>query len=154
MKHALPPQGNNKSSGMTRQRLQQLLDAYGANPDRWPWQERFDALLLLGHSAEARAQRDEAGRLDELLDLTPVAHPSGELATRILAASPVEETQAKRPRNGSVQLLRSGRRPQPGATRRSGKREKPHRMRVWLSLAVAASLAVVLWGVRTLPPSR
>jgi hypothetical protein len=154
MKHSLPPQGDNGPSGMTLQRLQQLLDAYGADPDRWPWQERFAALLLLGQLAEARAQQEEAARLDALLDLAPGAHPSAGLATRILAAAPAAATQTESPRNGSASLLRSGRRYQPSATRRSGKSKKPQRLRVWLPLAVAASLAVILWRVWSLPPSR
>jgi hypothetical protein len=153
MRHSPPSQGDSGPSAMTLQRLQQLLDTYGAGPERWPAEDRAAALALLAHSAEARAQRDKAARLDALLDLAPVVHPSAELAARILAAAPAEETQAERTRDGSVRVLRSGQRHQPSATRRNGKRERPRRMRVWPSLAVAAALAVVLWGVWTLPTS-
>jgi hypothetical protein len=154
MKHSPPPYGNNRPSVTTLQRLQQLLDAYGANPERWPAEERVAALALLAHSTEARAQRDEAARLDALLDLVPVVHPSAELARRLLAAAPTEKTQAENPRNRSVQVLYFGRQHQPSATHRNGTRERPRRMRIRPSLAVAASLAVVLWGVHTLLPSR
>jgi len=57
MKPSLPPQGDNGPPVMTLQRLQQLLDAYGANPERWPLEERAAALALLEHSTEAQAQR-------------------------------------------------------------------------------------------------
>jgi len=154
MKPAPPPYADHGPSAMTLQRLQQLLDAYGANPERWSSEDRAAALALLAHSTEARAQRDAAARLDALLDLAPVAQPSPELAARILAAVPAQETQAESPRNEPVRLLRAGQRHQPSATRRSGKSESPRRMRVWPALAVAVSLAVVLWGVRTLLPSR
>ena len=154
MKPAPPPHANHGPSVMTLQRLQQLLDAYRANPEQWPWEERVAALALLAYSTEARAQRDAAAGLDALLDLAPVAQPSPELAARILAAVPAQETQAESPRNEPVRLLRAGQRHQPSATRRSGKSESPRRMRVWPALAVAVSLAVVLWGVRTLLPSR
>ena len=154
MKPSLPPQGDNGPPVMTLQRLQQLLDAYGANPERWPLEERATALALLEHSTEAQAQRDRAARLDALLDLAPVTHPSAELAARILAVAPAENTPAEDSRNGSVQVLRSAQRHQPRATRRNGNRERPRRMQIWPALAVAASLAVVLWGVRTLPPPR
>lgn len=152
MKHSPPPHGDNRPSVMTVQRLQQVFDAYGANLERWPSEERAAALVLLAQSVEARAQQEEAARLDSLLNLAPVAYPSAELVTRLLAAAPIEETQAENPRNRSVRLLRSGRRHQSSATQRTGNRDGPHRMRVWLSLAVAASLAVALWGVRTLTP--
>src|SRR5262245_13525280 len=138
MKHAPPPQGNNRPAVMTLQQLQQLLDAYGANPERWPAEERATALALLAHSTAARAQRNEAARLDALLDLAPVALPSAELAAQILAAAPAEKTQAESPRNGRVRLLRAGRRHQPGTTRRNGNSERPRRIWMWPSLAVAA----------------
>lgn len=150
MKPSTPPHDDRRSI-MTLQRLQQLLDAYGAASDRWPEEERAAAVLLLQHSAAARAQREEAARLDALLDLAPHAQPSAELATRILAAAPAENSWAWNLRNGAG--LRSGHH-QPRAARRNGMRERPHRMWGWLTLAAAASLAIVLWGVQTWAPSR
>lgn len=52
-------------------RLQEILDAYGADPRRWPSVERADAEALLAHSAEARRARDEAFRLDRVLACVP-----------------------------------------------------------------------------------
>ncbi len=53
-------------------RLQSLIDAYGAEPARWPADERAAALLLLANSAEARAYAQDAGVLDALLDRAPL----------------------------------------------------------------------------------
>jgi hypothetical protein len=135
---------------MTLQRLRQLFDAYGATPDRWPTEERTAAVALLASSAEARAQQAEAARLDTLLDLVPDVSPTPQLAVRILAATTGEEIPAKsnhEPRQG----LRTGQRYKPRAARRNGKRER--RSRTWSSLAAAASLVVVLWGIWSLPPA-
>jgi hypothetical protein len=154
MKHPPLRHRNNRPSGITLQRLQHLLDAYGADPERWPWPERRDAWRLLERSAEARARRDEAARLDALLDLTPAAQPSAELAARILTAAPTATLPAENSGNGAGRLRRPEQQLRFRTGQRNGTRGGPHRIRVWSSLAVAASLAVTLWGVRTLPPSR
>ncbi len=73
---------------MTVDRLRDLLDAWGAAEDRWPADERAAALALIASSAEARALRDEAARLDALLDGDPVDPPSDLLVARVLAAGP------------------------------------------------------------------
>lgn len=57
---------------MSLDRLKILLDAYGADPRRWPAAERAAAQALLGSSADARTAAHEAGRLDALLDRAPV----------------------------------------------------------------------------------
>jgi hypothetical protein len=53
---------------MNMDRFQELLDAYGAEPARWPEAERDAASALLADSGEARARLAEARALDELLD--------------------------------------------------------------------------------------
>jgi hypothetical protein len=53
---------------MNSERLQEILDAYGADSGRWPDAERAGALALLAQSGEARLHRDQAKRLDALLD--------------------------------------------------------------------------------------
>lgn len=53
-------------------RLTALIDAYGADPKRWPADERAAGLLLLATSAEARAYAHEAEALDALLDRVPL----------------------------------------------------------------------------------
>jgi hypothetical protein len=69
-------------------RFAELLDAYGARPERWPDGERAAALALLARSAQARALRDRAARLDALLDRLPDVAPSPDLAARVLRAAP------------------------------------------------------------------
>ncbi len=49
-------------------RLQEILDAFGADPKRWPDGEREAALSLIAGSEEARQRQDGARRLDALLD--------------------------------------------------------------------------------------
>ena len=65
------------------------LEAYGADPDRWPAAERAAALALLQSSpAAAQSQRDAAA-LDQLLDLDLARGPNAQLHSRILVALPV-----------------------------------------------------------------
>jgi len=72
---------------MDVERLRRLLDAYGADPERWPMPDRAGATALLARSAEARAARDAAARLDRVLALAPAVEPSDGLADRVLAAA-------------------------------------------------------------------
>ncbi len=69
-------------------RFRDLLDAFGAEPLRWPEAERDAALALLESSAEARAALEAEARFDALLDEGPALAPSPALARRILAATP------------------------------------------------------------------
>jgi hypothetical protein len=68
-------------------RFQAMLEAYGAEPARWPAKERAEALSLLADSAEAATLREEAAALDSLLDLAPAPAPArlaaGAVAQRI-----------------------------------------------------------------------
>lgn len=73
---------------MSLDRFAALVEAYGAHPARWPAAERPTALALLEAAPEARALRDEAAALDELLDRATVPVPSPALAGRILAQAP------------------------------------------------------------------
>jgi hypothetical protein len=73
---------------MTLERLARILEAYGADPARWPHAERDAARSLLDRSADARALRDAAAALDGLLDRAATAEPSPALAGRILARAP------------------------------------------------------------------
>lgn len=68
-------------------RFRQIVEAYGAAPQRWPEAERAWALALLAGSAEARAFRDEAAALDALLDRVEATEPSPELIADVLAAA-------------------------------------------------------------------
>jgi hypothetical protein len=68
-------------------RLQAILDAYGANPDHWPAAERNAARRLADTSPTAQAMMADAAALDQLLDAAPLAEPSPELLADILAAA-------------------------------------------------------------------
>jgi len=74
---------------MTPERLQEILDAYGGDPRRWPVDERDAAEALCDASVAARHARDEACRLDTLLDRlpAPAARPfdAALLAARVMA---------------------------------------------------------------------
>jgi hypothetical protein len=119
---------------MTPSRFVALLDAYGADPARWPDAEVAAARALLERSAEARAQRDEAAALDAALDALPATTPSPALTARILAAAPA--ARGARPR------LAWSRPPQRAAARR---------MVRYLAAAapVAAAAGLALWLTRT-----
>ena len=57
-------------------RFRELLDAYGAEPRRWPANERAMAEALLAREPEARALRAKAAAIDGLLDrATPLSPP-------------------------------------------------------------------------------
>src|SRR5664279_2480822 len=69
---------------MTLDRFSQLLDAYGAEPSRWPAHERALAESLLAGDARALALQEAASLLDAHLDAFEVAEPSAHLQARIL----------------------------------------------------------------------
>jgi hypothetical protein len=82
----MPP--TRQPGDLTMERLQCLLDAYGAAPERWPDAEREAAARLIARSDAARARWEEAADVDRLLDTLPVDPPSPALTARVLAAAP------------------------------------------------------------------
>lgn len=74
---------------MTPERLKQILEAYGADPARWPADEREAAARLV----RAERERDEARALDRALDAWAV--PAMRLDPLRLTA---RATQPRRPR--------------------------------------------------------
>jgi hypothetical protein len=92
---------------MRIERFTLMLDAYGANPDRWPDAERAGALALLEQSAPARELLRSAAALDTLLDRAPPATSDPELARRVLAGAPGAKVVPLRParRRGFVVAL-------------------------------------------------
>ena len=70
-------------------RLTHLYDAYGADTARWPEGDRAWAGALLDTDSDARALRDDAARLDAMLDRATLAQPSPELMARVLTAAPL-----------------------------------------------------------------
>ncbi len=70
---------------MNRVRLQRLIEAYGADPSRWPADERDSARALLAQTPDAAAMQAPARRLDEALDgFAPTA--DADAAVRLLRA--------------------------------------------------------------------
>lgn len=92
-------------SALSIERFQQLVEAYGAEPRRWPTDERAAALALLVCSDEARHICEEARALDALLDALPGQEASPALHARILAMAPVA-TAAPATTRGRVVALR------------------------------------------------
>jgi hypothetical protein len=70
---------------MTAGRFSALLEAYGANPDRWPSAERGTAEAYLAVNA-SNAVAGDAARLDALLDGAQPVAVSATLRAQILAA--------------------------------------------------------------------
>jgi len=61
---------------MRMDRFRELLDAYGAEPRRWPASERAAAEALLAEKAEARELQARASRVDALLErASPLSPP-------------------------------------------------------------------------------
>jgi hypothetical protein len=75
---------------MTRQQFEHLLDAYGADLQRWPDAQRQAARALIARDDAARAAHDEAARLDALLDTfaPPAPHDAADRVAAALRALP------------------------------------------------------------------
>jgi len=80
---------------MTLDDLRRLLETYGANPERWPSDQRESARVLIAGSAAAQALAAAAARLDAALDLVSAPEPSAELFSRVLADAPVNRSQRR-----------------------------------------------------------
>lgn len=61
---------------VTPDRVRALLEAYGADPQRWPTAEREDARRLIAADPLLAAEIDEAAAFDTLLDALPAPEPS------------------------------------------------------------------------------
>jgi hypothetical protein len=70
---------------MTRRRLGALIETYGADPERWPAEERAPAEALLARSPEFAADLALARRIDIALDEASLAPAGADLRRRILA---------------------------------------------------------------------
>ena len=89
---------SNRDNDMTEARFATLLDAYGAEPDRWPASERGAGLAYLKGSDEARAAMEPAAALDGLLDIiSPSTQISEDLADRIHALAPAAALSGRQP---------------------------------------------------------
>lgn len=72
-----------------RSRLSEILDACGANPGRWPEDEREAAMALLAQDAELQAQARREEALDDWLKDWDVPAPRPQAVEALLAASRV-----------------------------------------------------------------
>jgi len=73
---------------MNLQRFAALIDAYGAQPRRWPQAERAAALAFASGDAHAAALLRDAAALDALLDADVAAPASSSAQRALLAALP------------------------------------------------------------------
>jgi hypothetical protein len=81
---------------MTPERFHTLVEAWGADPRRWPQAERADALAWARtHRAEADAALEAALELDAWLARDMVAPPSRALVEQIVASAPVPAPQQR-----------------------------------------------------------
>jgi hypothetical protein len=90
MKHVNP-------EPMPLSRLAELLDAYGANPERWPQHERGLAVSLLQSDPRAVELQQAALLLDQQLEQFEVSEPSAQLQARVLEI-PIRQQRARRAR--------------------------------------------------------
>lgn len=81
---------------MGLERFEHLVDAYGADPRRWPEAERAAAEAFLAGSEAARTLAEDAARLDALLEAAPAPEPSELLGHRVLRAAPVRRSRVSR----------------------------------------------------------
>lgn len=77
-------------------RFKQVVDAYGAEPGRWPADERKRLLAFAASSSHARAHWAQAGQLDDALNKHASPPTSPDLADRLDDMLP-EFTQRRRP---------------------------------------------------------
>jgi len=75
---------------MNMDRLTELLEAYGADPARWPETERPAAQALLAATPAAREMQREMAALDQMLGQPPTIQPDSGLQARILRQLPPE----------------------------------------------------------------
>lgn len=82
---------------MNIERFRILVEAYGADPARWPEAERVAALLFAEQSAEARAALQEAAAFDRVLDAAETQAATRDLEDRILATFPARTVKERTP---------------------------------------------------------
>ncbi|MBS1165711.1 MAG: hypothetical protein H6R00_1736 [Proteobacteria bacterium] len=73
---------------MTPERFRQIVEAYGAVPQRWPIRERAAAEAFVGQNAQARDMLAREADLDRLLDAYRVTPPDSALTGAIIASIP------------------------------------------------------------------
>lgn len=79
-------------TALSLNRFRELVDAWGADPARWPAQEREAAEALLAQDGRARALQAQAASLDALLSGDRVPPPRPQLRRSILLAARARRT--------------------------------------------------------------
>jgi hypothetical protein len=72
---------------MNSEQFTRLIDTYGADPDRWPEEQRAAALALCAGSPTAHQQWMAANRLDRLLAAARAPEPDPTREARIVAGA-------------------------------------------------------------------
>ena len=80
---------------MNTDRLQKIIDSYGANTNRWPEHERTEAIDLLNASSEASELLMQARAIDTALDSFQVEPVNQALNSKILRHALKENTFEK-----------------------------------------------------------
>lgn len=81
---------------MTIERFKVLVEAYGANPARWPEAERAVAETFVNATPEAQRILAEAAALDHVLDTASTAPVTRELEMRVLESFTAKEARSPR----------------------------------------------------------
>ena len=117
-------------------RFKAIVDAFGADPVRWPQAERDAALRFMAHDARAEAWLEEARAIDDLL------------MAGIDAVS-IEDTQTQHDRVLAHLLMNPATNvvafPRRAATPRANRRILPL---VWTGIGLAACLAGATVGIK------
>lgn len=119
-----------------RQRLRQVLSAYGADRARWPAEDRRSLAQALDLDAEMRAFETEAREIDALLSSAPV--PAAGAARRSRAVAGVLERIGEPTANNVVPL--GSRKPAQPARRRGRTAEWPAATLIAASLVLGIAL--------------
>ena len=80
-------QSSQPPSPVSAKRAARILEAYGADPARWPAAERSGTLAALNKFPELADARQSATDMDQILGGAPDYTPSADLARRISAAA-------------------------------------------------------------------
>ncbi|MFL9882366.1 hypothetical protein PQR66_04975 [Paraburkholderia agricolaris] len=84
---------------MTPERFHQIVEAYGADPRRWPQQERAAGQAwAAAHRAEADAMLADAAGIDAWLAADKVDPPGAALQQRIIGSAPARRPSVPRKR--------------------------------------------------------
>lgn len=125
---------------MTLRRFRTLAESYGADLQRWPQRLRGQARAMLDGSAEARAIISRARELDDLIAAAGTAR-----LERLWGDESADAALHRLQKNVSGRIRRppsAGVTPLGGWRSSAASRYRPRPVQ-WLSLATAASLAVI-----------